>query len=232
MKCLERTLLYAGVVLALLLAFLALCFCCPRMNSLGFDYMGVIVGILSLLVTILIGWNIYSALEIKQEWETYKGTMEKYIMMQNKRINELGNQIIQMENAIETRIQQLNEQQNCFRHYGYAITDFCQVYTKLEPEKKEYFKTYCKSLSALRNFLKTQENLEWYAPACIENMNEALNKANNANETCDAEIKKDIEEQLKEIRLCKIDGFDTYWEKINDVENRRKNNWQTIQMYQ
>lgn len=39
----------------------------PHTGNLGFDYMGVIVGILSLLVTLLIGWNIFYALELKKE---------------------------------------------------------------------------------------------------------------------------------------------------------------------
>jgi hypothetical protein len=41
------------------------------------DYIGVIVGILSLLVTVLIGWNIYIALDIKKEWEKYKKDIDK-----------------------------------------------------------------------------------------------------------------------------------------------------------
>lgn len=45
----------------------ALCFCCPRNESLSFDYIEVIIGILSLLVTILIGWNIFYALGIRKE---------------------------------------------------------------------------------------------------------------------------------------------------------------------
>lgn len=35
-------------------------------NDLGFDYMGVIVGVLALLVTVLLGWNIYMSIENKE----------------------------------------------------------------------------------------------------------------------------------------------------------------------
>ena len=59
--------------LALIFSIAALCMTHP--NQLGFDYIGVIVGILALLVTILIGWNIYQLVDVKgirKEFEAYK----------------------------------------------------------------------------------------------------------------------------------------------------------------
>lgn len=46
---------------------ITLCVICPRVDNIGFDYLGVIVGVLALLVTILIGWNIFSVLDFKKE---------------------------------------------------------------------------------------------------------------------------------------------------------------------
>lgn len=40
---------------AVLISLVAICVACPHKAELGFDYQGVIVGVLSLLVTILIG---------------------------------------------------------------------------------------------------------------------------------------------------------------------------------
>ena len=37
----------------------------PSPAKLDFDYNGVIVGVLSLLVTVLIGWNVYSLIDLK-----------------------------------------------------------------------------------------------------------------------------------------------------------------------
>lgn len=51
-------------IAALAVGVAAIIIACPRKEELGFDYTGVIVGILSLLVTALIGWNIYKTLEI------------------------------------------------------------------------------------------------------------------------------------------------------------------------
>jgi len=36
-------------------------------NFWGFDYIGAVVGVLSLLTTVLIGWNIFYALNMKEE---------------------------------------------------------------------------------------------------------------------------------------------------------------------
>lgn len=43
---------------AILISIIATCIAAYRTPELGFDYQGVIVGILSLLVTVLIGWQI------------------------------------------------------------------------------------------------------------------------------------------------------------------------------
>ena len=52
-------------IVAMTIAIIATCIAAYRTPELGFDYQGVIVGILSLLVTVLIGWNIYTFIDIK-----------------------------------------------------------------------------------------------------------------------------------------------------------------------
>lgn len=47
-----------AIIVSLVVAF-------PR-QDLGFDYLGFIVGILALLVTVLIGWDIYKAVSIEK----------------------------------------------------------------------------------------------------------------------------------------------------------------------
>lgn len=50
---------------AILISLVAICVACPHNQELGFDYQGVLVSVLSLLVTVLIGWNIYTFIDIK-----------------------------------------------------------------------------------------------------------------------------------------------------------------------
>lgn len=192
-----------------------ICIICPRViqhDNLGFDYLGVIVGILSILVTVLLAWNIWTTIDLKKEVDTTK-----------KRIESSIREVQQKEEDFNNKIQELHKSHEAFNHYGYAITDFCQVYAKLEPEKKNYFQTYCKALNALRNFLKTNESLEWYAPACILNMREALKKAIESNEACSKEVGEKLDEYMDEIRTCSLAGFNKYWKEIDEIEKERRN---------
>lgn len=50
---------------SLVMSIIAICVAGHHTPNLGIDYQGMIVGVLSLLVTVLIGWNIYSVLDLK-----------------------------------------------------------------------------------------------------------------------------------------------------------------------
>lgn len=73
---------YKGSIWSIALSFIALigagvaiAVAAPRTQDLSFDYYGVIVGILSLLVTAVVGWNIYTIIdlkEIKQDLSVYR----------------------------------------------------------------------------------------------------------------------------------------------------------------
>lgn len=64
---------YVFSVIALILAILSIlivvvytCVRFPRDASTQFDYLGFIVGIMAFLITILLGWNIYALIDIRQ----------------------------------------------------------------------------------------------------------------------------------------------------------------------
>lgn len=59
-------------ILALFVSIAALCITKPRYPELGIDYQGWITGILALLVTILIGWNIYTAIDLRDKINKFK----------------------------------------------------------------------------------------------------------------------------------------------------------------
>lgn len=50
--------------LALIISIIALCNAYPR--QLNFDYLGFLIGIIGLLTTILIGWQIYTVIDINR----------------------------------------------------------------------------------------------------------------------------------------------------------------------
>lgn len=53
-------------VLALIISTITLCINKPSSSELGIDYLGIIVGILALLVTVLIGWQLFSLFNIEK----------------------------------------------------------------------------------------------------------------------------------------------------------------------
>ena len=54
-------------IIATIISIIAICVSNPNKPELGFDYQGIIVGILALLVTILLGWQIYSSIFIEKK---------------------------------------------------------------------------------------------------------------------------------------------------------------------
>lgn len=68
MKNINKAILLVSC-LSLIISIVALCIICVRNNSLDFDWYGVLIGILSLLVTVLIGWNIYVGIDFDKRIE-------------------------------------------------------------------------------------------------------------------------------------------------------------------
>lgn len=61
-----------GSVLAVIISLIALSISILRCEPLEMDWFGVLVGILSLLVTTLLGWQIYSVIDIKKTVDEIK----------------------------------------------------------------------------------------------------------------------------------------------------------------
>ena len=83
-----------AVLISLCLSITAITITAPRTYDLNFDYYGVIVGILSLLVTALLGWNIYALIDFNRARQELRATEVKYnqtIMTNNMLVhNALG----------------------------------------------------------------------------------------------------------------------------------------------
>lgn len=70
MKRIANNILFIANVLFLCFNAYFLCHCYPRLpKNLSFDYMGIIVGLLSLLVGFLVAWQIYKTIEVDKKME-------------------------------------------------------------------------------------------------------------------------------------------------------------------
>lgn len=87
---------WIGVFFCVCVCLHYLCGYCPREKSLvEADYMGVVVGILAAMITLLVGWNIYSTIKAKDELkETQKEIKDGF----EARIKELESQIVKISN--------------------------------------------------------------------------------------------------------------------------------------
>ncbi len=201
------------IVMILVLFGLTINITFSRLNSPDFA-----ISILSLLVTILIGWQIYSIIDVR-----------KTIEMQNTEISNFRNTINEMNELVEnirqenrTKQKEMGKDIDAYKNYAYAITDFCQAYTKLSPQRDDYFDTYCKILNSLSHFIKTKEDVNWYASTCILNLRYTLDKAKELGEGCNNSKEERINTYIEDIRKCNIKEFKNYWEQINNIEYERK----------
>lgn len=69
MKANRLTLLVS--ILAIILSVIAISTSLPR-TEMSFDYLGFITGCLGFLVTVLLGWNIYTIFDFRQERQDLK----------------------------------------------------------------------------------------------------------------------------------------------------------------
>lgn len=93
----ERSIFWICVILTMAMAFTALMISLPRTvrvdDSVSLDYQGTIVAIFSLLVTILLGWQIYSALEIAKRVRRNEGRVNvarSHVEHERQRIDHLA----------------------------------------------------------------------------------------------------------------------------------------------
>lgn len=75
--------------IAIVLSIVAICVSCPR-SDMSFDYLGLITGVLGVLVTVLVGWNIYMIIDFKQE----KEKLQQYFDEQKKEVRSVCNDVI------------------------------------------------------------------------------------------------------------------------------------------
>jgi hypothetical protein len=62
---------------AILVSVTSLCVICIRNNELNMDWYGVLIGILSLLVTLLLGWQIYNAVTMESRLSKMTESVKK-----------------------------------------------------------------------------------------------------------------------------------------------------------
>ncbi len=191
-----------GLSIAILSAIFSLYTVCveyPNTENLKFDYAGVVVSAFALLVTAVLGWNIYTIIDIKEIKNDFKEHEQK--------INEgFRNMQYEIECDINTETRLLYDilfsrfNNNSAKHLAVCINSFYQTRT-LYNKQNSFVRDRCLDFS-----LNMIEELVHTHSAILENEDELVS---NIRQEAITYLKKEfLSFDRKEIK-----------DKYNDVEN-------------
>ena len=110
-KCLEIVKLIV-CLLAIVLSIIAISRTCYRTVELGFDYLGIIVGVLAILVTFLVGWNIYSAIDAKEKIKIYQDEIDRLKTLQEEQLKAFEKKSYKLQGDLYITTVSLAEKMN------------------------------------------------------------------------------------------------------------------------
>ena len=96
-------------ITALILSAIAVCVAAWRSPELGFDYQGVIVGVLSLLVTVLVGFQIYNYISITKKVSTIEETALRITTLEIEKYGHSVKAFVLTLNSIGLYIRNISE---------------------------------------------------------------------------------------------------------------------------
>lgn len=186
-----------------------LCMHFPRIidSNLGFDYMGVIVGVLSLLVTVLVGWNIYTIIDYQKEISKTK----KELNFIKQDINTLANKTIQERTELFASIQK-----------DFALISLRNYLMRVDKSFLSSIFTYTIKSVICYSYLKDYKQADDLIASLINAIpKETYNSIDNKDKLNIKEITKDI------IDVNKLKNYNKLMEYIytgtNDEENQNTN---------
>lgn len=206
----EKSLFWICVILTMGMAFTALMISLPRTvdmnNPTRLDYQGTIVAIFALLVTVLIGWQIYSAMNIEKRVslvERYLERAKSELKSEHERIGRIGDTTMDYSEANHCLIMSIVQYYEVLNR-GSNLSDM--------EAAKHLCDCYIMSAKAMAMYLKIHEDsksedgyLISSANSCVQSLN--LNAIQLFSKRY-AEVVKDTF-GVEEHKLC-----DDYYEDI------------------
>lgn len=165
--------------IAIILSIVAICVSYPRSENSGLDYIGIIVGILGALVAILVGWQLYNALNLKELVNQTEKAKTDAI--------EAKNQAEQMLRDTQVSTTQLSSKLT-------SITNEVTHLSNCNQSNIEQISMITKGMTDLQSIVKNSMELYKSMQSYIEKLNEELGKKINKDE-----IQFATEEDIKKI---------------------------------
>lgn len=176
---------------AIICSVVAICVSLPSAPELGIDYIGVIVGILSLLVTMLIGWQIWNVIAIDKKID---GKVKQTSDSLTESINVTKKEMIEY-------IEKANE-----KSQTEIMTSLLFIQGDNFLFKSQFENALLRYLDVISDIIEKPyiENYSDAINACILKAREAMRSVNNN------ELKRVLKEEKKESylkALLKIEGY-------------------------
>ena len=178
-------------IAAIICSVVAICVSLPSAPELGIDYIGVIVGILSLLVTMLIGWQIWNVIAIDKKIDgkvkqTSDSLTESINVTKKEMIEYIEKANKKSQTEIMTSLLFIQGDNFLFKsQFENALLRYLDVISDII--EKPYIENYSDAINA-----------------CILKAREAMRSVNNN------ELKRVLKEEKKESylkALLKIEGY-------------------------
>lgn len=170
-------------IIAITLSIIAICVSYPKSADSNLDYLGIIVGILGVLVAILIGWQLYNALNLKELVNQTENAKKDAI--------EAKNQAEQMLNNIQISTTELTSKVT-------SLSDDVSHLSNCNKSNIENISTITKGMVDLQSIVKSSMELYKSLQSNIEKLNEELDKKINKDEIQIASV-EDIQKMADEI---------------------------------
>lgn len=140
-----------------------LCMNFPRIidSNLGFDYMGIIVGVLSLLVTVLIGWNIYTALNLSKRTKEIEDKVN--VIIQNTE-----NALIDIQQRTKEQFDNQSTQNAESEEYMLGSISFVQGMIMMNTQDHRKILNAIQFLSAISHFAKSHDTKDAIKQSLVE----------------------------------------------------------------
>ena len=142
--------------ISIMVSVAALCRTYPHTSDLGMDYQGVIVGMLALLVTILIGWQIYTAINVKEELKDIKDLRREINKQERDIYIRSTNNLFEFQSAMFMMYDNKKEKSNSdiFQLYLHGISS---IYHLCSLEKQNECTSIVNILIARKSILMSEK---------------------------------------------------------------------------
>ena len=196
----------AGIFGCVVAIFL-LCNDYPNIRS-GIDYLGVIIGILAILVTLLVAWNIYSAIGIEKKAEDVLSRQTEQAQRLERRFEKLQNNVNAQIESIQNQFDQMRERAESDKQAYIAQFNAVQGQISVVNNDKDYLQQYSHFQTALNALLKCtyfpsdiRHNIHTLLKMMEDSLENILEKCENIDEYCNLydEDRKEFLYEMEEI---------------------------------